>query len=81
MKNKRYPEPRIWKTLTLWDKPEHRFEDCPNYDKCLNLAAKLNWPGFTCLFCPLNKLEQERLEKEEWIEKRKQQGKVSFSPN
>lgn len=30
--------------------PRRRY-NCPNYTKCLNLAASLNWDNFTCRGC------------------------------
>ncbi len=32
------------------DGPRRRY-DCANYEKCLNLAAALNWDNFTCRGC------------------------------
>lgn len=30
--------------------PKRRYS-CPNYEKCLNMAAALNWDNFTCRGC------------------------------
>jgi len=31
--------------------PPRRRHQCPNYSKCLSLAAALNWDNFTCRGC------------------------------
>lgn len=67
MKNMRYPEPRIWKALDEWEPEAHRFVHCSTYDDCLMLAAKLNWPGFTCFFCPKNLIKKEEEERKAWL--------------
>jgi len=41
-----------------------RNTECYFYDNCLTLAAKANWPGFTCALCPLAELKTAPLELE-----------------
>lgn len=31
----------------------NRHRDCPEYDRCLGVAARSNWPSFTCGSCEL----------------------------
>jgi len=32
-----------------------RWFDCPNYDECLNIAARSRWAGWTCIRCKVFK--------------------------
>ena len=32
---------------------------CPHYDKCLDLAARENWPQFTCQACTFQKFHSK----------------------
>lgn len=34
--------------------PNHRWWDCPEYEKCLDIAATANWTGWTCSQCNVN---------------------------
>lgn len=34
-----------------------RWLDCPHYENCLDLAARGNWEGWTCMFCQIWKKE------------------------
>jgi hypothetical protein len=31
----------------------HRWWECPEYEKCLDIAALANWEGWTCSRCPV----------------------------
>jgi hypothetical protein len=31
--------------------PDHRWMDCPGYEKCLDIAALLNWNCWSCRSC------------------------------
>jgi len=54
MSNTIKPNPIIWKELTCFSVPAHRHLECSFYSKCLNSAATLEWPGFSCISCTLN---------------------------
>jgi len=47
--------PTPWLQLTLTEVNENRNPNCPLYEECLFLAAKLQWLGFTCRYCSLFK--------------------------
>ena len=32
-----------------------RWLDCPTYEDCLDIAAREDWEGWTCLFCSFQK--------------------------
>jgi hypothetical protein len=42
--------PEAFNTSAACDEPK-RVHDCANYDRCLELAAALNWESFTCEGC------------------------------
>jgi hypothetical protein len=37
--------------FSLSDEDPSKNPLCPHYDSCLNVAAKENWPQFTCQAC------------------------------
>ena len=50
-------EPILFNPDTDTEDPDFRWYDCPNYDKCLDVAAYGNWISFTCAGCKVRNLQ------------------------
>lgn len=44
---------RLDMTLEEDEVDEHRFDACPCYERCLDLATEQNWTSWSCFRCPL----------------------------
>ena len=61
MTNPEGSNPAIWLSIDIQDMDRHRNLWCPDYDRCLGLAASQSWPGWTCSACKdLARAEEDR---------------------
>ncbi len=46
------PHPTVYNARRASDAPPRR-EDCPHRSKCLTVAIRQSWPGWSCQLCEL----------------------------